>query len=240
MRACYFGVPRDQAEKTVVLVGDSHASHWRAALEYVAFAHRWEGISLARTSCPLANAVRNVPEPQRSQCARWNRDVLRWFAQHPEVSIVFTGQLSGGKGVIPSAGVDRFAARVSGFLRAWRALPPTVRQIVVIRDTPKARPPGGVAACVTRAIARRRNAGRACAVPRGSALDPDPAAVATQRLRAPDAQVVDMTDLFCGARRCFPVIGGALAYKDSNHLTRVFVESAGPILERRIDALMGL
>ena len=48
-----------------------------------------------------------------------------------------------------------------------------------------------------------------------------------------------MTDLFCDARRCFPVIGGALAYKDSNHLTRVFVESAGPVLERRIDELMG-
>ena len=167
MRACYFGVPRDRAEKTVVLVGDSHASHWRAALEHVALARRWEGISLARTSCPLAKAVRNVPEPQRSQCARWNRDVLRWFGQHPEVSIVFTGQLSGGKGVIPPPGVDRFAARVSGFLRAWRALPPTVRHIVVIRDSPKARPKGGVAACVTRAVARQRNAGRACAVPRG-------------------------------------------------------------------------
>jgi hypothetical protein len=48
-----------------------------------------------------------------------------------------------------------------------------------------------------------------------------------------------MTDLFCGPRWCYPVIGGALAYKDSNHLTRVFVQTAGPLLERRVDALIG-
>ena len=237
MRACFFGVPREQAQETVALVGDSHASHWRAALEHVALARRWEGISLARTSCPLAKAVRDVPEPKRSRCARWNREVLRWFARHPEVRTVFTGQLSGGKGVIPPAGVGEFAARVSGFVRAWRALPTTVRRVVVIRDTPKARPRGGVANCVSRAIARRRDAGLACASPRRDSLDPDPAAAAAQRVRSPDAGEVDMTDLFCDARRCFPVIGGALAYKDSNHLTRVFVESAGPLLERRVAAL---
>jgi len=234
VRACFFGVPREQAQETVALVGDSHASHWRAALEYVALARRWEGISLARTSCPLAKAVRNVPEPQRSQCARWNREVLRWFVGHPEVSTLFTGELSGGMGVIAPTGVGEFAARVSGFVGAWRALPPTVRRVVVIRDTPKARPRGGVAACVSRAIARRRDAGVACASPRRTALDADPAATAAQRVRSPDAHVIDMTDLFCDARRCFPVIGGALAYKDSNHLTRVFVESAGPLLGRRL------
>jgi hypothetical protein len=238
VRLCYFGVPRARAQETVVLVGDSHASHWRAALDRVAQAHDWEGISLARTSCPLAKAVRNVPEPARSQCARWNREVLEWFAQHPEVGIVFTGQLSGGKGVIAPRGVGRFAARVHGFLRAWRALPSTVRQIVVIRDTPKARPEGGVGACVARAVARRRDAAKACSSPRAASIDPDPAAVAARRLRGRQAQVVDMTDVFCDARRCYPVIGGALAYKDSNHLTRVFVETAGPLLERRVEALM--
>ena len=237
VRACYFGVPREQAHETVALVGDSHASHWRAALEQVALARRWEGISLARTSCPLAKAVRDVPEPKRSQCARWNHEVLRWFARHPEVRTVFTGQLSGGKGVVAPAGVGKLAARVSGFVRSWRALPATVRRVVVIRDTPKARPRGGVANCVSRAIARRRDAAVACASPRRGSLDRDPAAAATRRVRSPDARVVDMTDLFCDARRCFPVIGGALAYKDSNHLTRVFVESAGPLLERRLAAL---
>ena len=237
VRACHFGVPREQARETVALVGDSHASHWRAALERVAIERRWAGISLARTSCPLARAVRDVPEPQRSQCARWNREVLRWLARHPEISTVFTGQLSGGRGVVAPAGVGEFAARVAGFVRAWRALPARVRRVVVIRDTPKARPRGGVAACVARALARGRDAGLACASPRSTALDPDPAATAARRVRSPDARVIDMTDLFCDARRCFPVIGGALAYKDSNHLTRVFVESAGPLLGRRVESL---
>jgi len=238
LRLCTFGVATEQAEQTVVLVGDSHASHWRAAVEHLALARRWTGISLARTSCPLARAVRDIPEPQRSRCVRWNRAVLRWFTQHPDIAIVFTGELSGGRGVIARPGADKFQARVSGFLRAWRALAPTVRHIVVIRDTPKSRPPGGVAACVAGAVARRRDAGEDCASPRESSLDPDPAAVAARRLGGARAQVLDMTDLFCDERLCYPVIGGVLAYKDSNHLTRVFAETAGPILERRTDGLM--
>jgi hypothetical protein len=240
LRACYFGVAGAEASRTIALVGDSHASHWRAALDPVAKRRGWQGVSLARTSCPLAKAVRNVPEPQRSQCARWNRQVLRWFDEHPEVDTVFTGQLSGGKGVIPQPGVGRFAARVAGFEAAWRALPATVRRIVVIRDTPKARPPGGVGACVARAMARRRDTGRVCAVARRGAIDPDPAAVAARRTRFRRVDVVDMTDFFCGARRCYPVIGGALVYKDSNHLTRVFVATLGPMLERRLTSLLGV
>src|SRR4051794_21513180 len=166
VRVCSFGIPAQAAQGTVALVGDSHASHWRAALEDVAGVHGWHGISLARTSCPLSKATRNMPEPARSQCVQWNRQVLRWFWEHPEVDTVFTGELSGGKGVIAPKGRDPFEARVDGYLRAWRALPSSVRHIVVIRDTPKARRHGQMAACVSRALARRRAAGQACSVRR--------------------------------------------------------------------------
>jgi peptidoglycan/LPS O-acetylase OafA/YrhL len=236
VQVCEFGVPRSVAAGTVALVGDSHASHWRAALEVVARAKRWRGLSVTHTSCPFSTALRNLPEPDRTRCIRWKRDVPRWFRTHPEISTVFVSQLAGGTGVVTRKGQDRFVAEVEGYIRVWNTLPATVRHIIVIRDTPKVR--GDTDVCVERAMARHEPAGPACAVRRASALDRDPAAVAANRVRSPRVQVIDLTAFLCDQRPCYPVIGGALVYKDQSHLTAVFGKSLGPYVLRELDGLM--
>jgi hypothetical protein len=145
--------------------------------------------------------------------------------------------VSGGKGFYPSHGRDAFSTAVAGYAAAWRALPRSVEQVVVIRDTPKALP--GTASCVQEALRRRRPAGSICSLSRRDALDVDPAAVAAARTRAARVRTVDMTRFICDARRCFPVVGGALVYKDEHHLTTVFAETLGPYLRRAVDTLIG-
>ena len=159
----------------------------------------------------------------------WNRQVLRWLARHPEVTKVFVGQISGGAGVI-APGRDQLAAQRAGYVAAWKALPASVEQVVVLRDTPKVL--GDTDTCVERAIERRRPAGKACRVARADALTVDSAAVAGRGLRA--VQVVDLTPFFCDRRFCYPVVGGALVFKDQNHLTETFSKSLGPYLSRAI------
>jgi hypothetical protein len=56
-------------------------------------------------------------------------------------------------------------------------------------------------------------------------------------MRSPQVRSVDLTPFFCDRRRCFPVVGGALVYKDAHHLTRVFSASLGPFLLRALDDL---
>jgi hypothetical protein len=89
-------------------------------------------------------------------------------------------------------------------------------------------------ACVSRSLARRRPAGRRCAVPRAAAHAPDPAAAATVHLESPRFQVVDLTRFFCGARECYPVVGGVLVYRDINHITSLFAKTLGPYLLREV------
>jgi hypothetical protein len=234
VQVCEFGVTRSPAG-TVVLVGDSHASHWRAALDAVAKAKRWRGLSVTHTSCPFSAALRDLPEPDRTRCNRWKRELPRWFRAHPEIGTVFVSQLSGGTGVVTRPGQNRFAVEVEGYMRAWKTLPPTVQHIIVIRDTPKMR--GDTDVCVERAMARSKPAGPACAIRRSEALDRDAAAVAAARLRSPRVSVVDLTAFICDRRPCYPVVGGALVYKDQSHLTSVFATTLGPYLLRAIDRL---
>jgi hypothetical protein len=234
VQVCAFGASPAKAKGTIALVGDSHASHWRAAIAKVATAKGWRGLSLTHTSCPYSKAIRKLDEPIRSHCIRWKRELVQWFDKHPEVSTVFVSQLSGGTGVVTS-GKDPFTTEVNGYVSAWKALPASVKHIVVIRDNPNVG--GHTDVCVQQTIDRHRAAGTACALPRSRSLNRDAAAVAAQRLHSPRVQVVDLTRFMCDSARCYPVVGGALVYKDATHLTSVFATTLAPYLLQQVDKL---
>jgi hypothetical protein len=230
---CAFGVEPSQARRTVALVGDSHAGNWRWALTDAMRQFGWHGLRIGHASCPLSTAVRDLPEPGRSSCARWKRAVFRYLRHHPEIDTLISSQLSGGSGVVPARGRSAFETAVAGYAAAWRRLPRTVERILVLRDAPKAEP--WTAGCVERAIAARRPAGPRCANRRRDALDADPAATAARRSRDPRVALIDMTAIFCGVRRCYPVIGGALVHRDTTHMTKTFAQSLSVPLLRRLE-----
>jgi hypothetical protein len=138
-----------------------------------------------------------------------------------------------GVDVVVPPGGDPFSVRRQGYVDAWRALPRSVRHIIVIRDTPRLR--GSTLDCVQEAMDADRPAGSACAVPRRVALQPDPQVAAASRLGSARVRVVDLTPELCDARACPAVIGGALTFKDEDHLTSVFAGTLGPFLRREID-----
>ena len=232
---CQFGVRAAIADRTIALVGDSHAAHWRGAIEVVAQARRWRGYSVTRSGCPLSVAQPDLPQARRDSCTRWRSAVISWFRQHPQVRTVFVSQLA-GLDVRAPRGKSEFEHAVQGYLRAWRRLPKTVRQIIVLRDTPVSR--DDTSLCVQRAVSARKQAGVACAFPRSVAVRRDPAAVAAQR-RGRDRRVrlVDLTPYMCNRKLCFPVVGGVLVHKDKTHLTPLFAGTLGPFLLQRVSKM---
>jgi peptidoglycan/LPS O-acetylase OafA/YrhL len=235
--ACEFGVSHAKATRTIALIGDSHASVMRAPLDVVAKEKGWRGLSIAQTGCPYSTATKVLPEPNRSKCLRWNDELPRWFAKHPEVSTVFVTAITGSTVKVPR-GRTMLEAKINGYSNAWDALPSTVKNIVVIRDTPKVH--GNTLECVARAIAGRRPAGPACAVSRDDALDIDPQVRAANHSGSDRSDVIDLTRSMCSTRMCDAVIGGALVHKDVHHLTRTFATTLAPVLLRKVNGLTGL
>jgi len=216
--ACTFGVSEPLSSTTVALVGDSHAQHWRGALEVVAQAKHWHGLSITRSGCPLTEAQPVLPGKTASaQCREWNNEVQAWFARHPEVSTVI---MSAHAGARTTGGTQ------AGYRAAWRALPSSVRHIIVIHDTPSI---GKVVSCIRAAVAKHKRAGSTCAVPRSRGLHPDEHYAAARGMGGTRVRTIDMTRYFCG-RVCRPVIGGALVYKDGTHMTRIFAGTLGRFL----------
>lgn len=226
---CHFGVPEDRAKGFVALIGDSHAVQWGAALGPIALDRKWHGYRISRLGCPLSTAPPVLDPFVRAKCLEWRPALMRWLRDHDEVRTVVVSQhrphVAGG-----------LTAEVEGYLEAWRALPGSVRRVIVIRDTPGN--PGDVRSCVAGALARGRDAGRTCAVPRSRVLAVDPAAIAARRSTDRRVRLIDMTRWFCDEQRCYPVIGGALVHKDESHITATYGATLAPYLRRKLLPLL--
>jgi hypothetical protein len=232
--ACRFGAPADRARATVALLGDSHADHWRASLLPMAKALRWSVVSLSHPACPLSRAAPVGPRKKRHECLAWRRTVTRWLRDRPRVETVITSNHL--RHVLHRSGTSERQARFAGIVSALKKLPESVKHVIVIRDIPFARQP--VLTCVGRAIHRHRNAGRACAFSRRKKLHDDLYVEAAGQVPERQVDVADMTQFFCGPRRCYPVVGGALVYGDSfGHLTTVYGRTLAPYLRREVKRL---
>jgi peptidoglycan/LPS O-acetylase OafA/YrhL len=229
LHLCEFGAPR--GEPRVALLGDSHASHWRAALEPVAAAEGWRGVSVTRSGCALSEAPKRMRPQLERRCVAWRAAIPAWLSRHPEITTVVVSGLTGGA-VVPQDGKDRFATEVDGYRAAWSELPASVRRIVVLRDVPRVRT--ATVACVQRVLDAGGDAGTGCAVPRAAALREDPAVRAAEQLPPGRMQVIDLSDVFCDSERCLPVIGGALVHKDTHHISVVFARTLAPLLRRQL------
>ncbi|CAB4879117.1 unannotated protein [freshwater metagenome] len=232
---CSFGVARAKANRVILLVGDSHASMYRAALDVVALRRGWAGISITHTGCAFSRAEKTLARREQTICRQWRDQTQAWIAAHPEVSVVFVAGIRGGD-IIRQRGRGKYGTEVEGYRRMWRELPAHAADLVYLRDTPKASL--STLQCVEAALAAGTDPRSGCALPREKVLGPDAGVEAVRRAKDPHWKTVGVNDLLCDTTRCFTVIGGALVYKDGHHLTKVFAATLGPILDRRLGAII--
>ncbi|MFZ4895667.1 acyltransferase family protein [Plantibacter sp. Mn2098] len=248
---CAYGAAQKDAVRTVALVGDSHAEQWLPAMSAVATAERWRVIVMTKSSCPFSDAVRTEPgmsaavqSTMNDSCRRWNDETMRYLAAHREITTVLVAA-RGRNPVVPGPGETWRQTAEGAYLDRWAQVPSSVRHIVVLRDTP--RMTDSTLACVRDAAHPAAD----CARARRAALEDDPQFDAALRATkatavAPGKPVIgtdrvtplDLSDLFCAAATCAPVVGGVLVYRDSHHLTWVYAATTAPTLANRLDAIL--
>lgn len=229
---CSFGTAPDAAAATFALIGDSHAAAMKTALEPLTLARSWRGLSMVLAACPASKALPILPTRERSlACRAWNRSVLGWLAAHPGVDSVFLST-HGTAEFKPVEGQTADETARAGYRDEIAALLGVVKRVVVIRDTPLDAPDH--LTCVERAVAANRSPGPACARSRRLAVQPDPLAAAAREMRSERVQLIDLTSRVCDARRCYPVVGGALVHRDETHVTPAFSATLGPFILRAL------
>jgi len=217
---CFWGAGRPS--RVVAIVGDSHAQHWRGALLGIAKAKNWKLIEMYAGGCPATDA-RSVVFERRSRdgegCRAWTAKVTAKLKALAPDDIITTAYVQ--QNVFEPAD-----SGPGGFERVWQEWLGFTR-VTVLRDIPTT---GGRNSRQCLAI----NVGKpqACSHPRSKVLVDDDMMRAARHMRAV-VNIVDLSDYFCDASRCYAVIGGASVYYDWDHLSGQFaVTLAGALLQR--------
>jgi hypothetical protein len=218
----------------VAIVGDSHAAMWLPAFDQLGKDERWAVHTFTKSSCPLTFADRVLDaektHEERDNCRAWIADVVKALRADPSIHEVYTTAFSSAYEWSAPSGDHLDDPRIDGFVRLWRELEAAGKTVRVIRDVPRTSGQD-----VPTCLATHGSDRTACAVPRPQALRPD--AIADAARAAGDVPLLDLTDQFCDSRLCYPVIGNAVAYMDTSHLSTSYSRALAPYLEAQIEAL---
>lgn len=212
------------AERTIVVTGDSHGRAWGPAFTRIGEEHGYKVYQLVLTACPSSAATRRDPVnggPWK-ECQEFNDWVLEQVRElEPELVVVSN-----------SAYRSAYFSRVQdeGLAQRLREFDEAADRVAMIGNTP----------LVNRMLG-------ACLSGRGVTLDdcvqePQPVPQRMQRgfatvAEGVGAQFVDAQKWFCADGRCPAVIGDHVAFRDKGHVTVEYAQAlAGPLArELRLD-----
>lgn len=229
---CSLGVPAERAERVVAVVGDSHATHWFPAIDQLGTERGWQVLTFTKSSCPFTAAERTLESEQTDDavraCRAWGDEVLdRLLAA--DVSYVFTASYSTAYDWRPAPGDDLADPGPDGFATMWSRLTDEGVEVFPIADVPRTQGEN-VPNCLAANDDRM-----ACAMPRAEALPGSVVVTAAERADDERVHLIDLTDQFCDAQSCYPVVGDMIVYRDYSHVAADYARALVPYIEARLD-----
>ena len=220
VKFCMFG-PED-AEHTVVLMGDSIAGQWFPAMARAFNRPGWRLLVVTKSSCPMVDQPFFYERIRReyTECAKWRSAALeRMAAIKPDLLVLST---------VSNYGFTE-AQWVDGTARVFDAVAGSAKRVVVLRSTPSVSFDGP--SC----LATHIGVSGACEAPYRN--EPDERVFAWQRQAAgrfPNVSALDFNDLICPGGTCAAARGGEVVFRDPQHVTASFAASLGDTVAERL------
>ncbi|MGH8793089.1 MAG: acyltransferase family protein [Stackebrandtia sp.] len=226
---CVYG--DKEADKTVVLFGDSHAAQWFPALHEIA---RDEGVKLLpmiKASCVAADVeIDNTRLNRRyTECSEWRDEAFKAFKDiKPE--LVIMASMNGTNPAEHDGDRDKADKTIAdGWADSFGKAGSKDTEVAFIADTPRFEE--SVPDCVALNIDEPDE----CAEATDEALNkPDRTDMVVDAAESENVTVVDPVDWFCTDERCPIIVGNTLVYRDSNHITTTYAEALTPLLEEQL------
>ena len=220
LQGCLQNSRPDKVTKRIVVLGDSHAQQYMAALGPIAKSHGWEVVTLLKGNCRFGGE-----SPERdADCNAFNKAsaAVRPGAQARR-------RLHG-----------RLADAQGGTVRNRGAAVPGRHQAVHRRRHRGGRHPRQPAVHHQHARVRPEEGPDAadCNVPLQESLAAS-SPLDAYRGKVARLHLMDMSDFICADGTCPAVVGNVYVYKDDNHLTKTYVQSMIPMFEKRLLAATG-
>ena len=217
---CLFGDPR--GSKTMVLVGDSHAQQWFAALDEQARAHGYKLYSWTKSACPIADVGpvwNDQIKRSYTECSTWREDIHERVRQlNPDVVVS-----SQSDQVVWNSLTDSEWSRDT--VDGLREMSGASSRIVYLQDTPYVG--DDPVACLEENLSDASQ----CVVPITKAFTvfPERHSAVRSAVETAGFQFVDTLPFFC-TDTCPHVVGNMTVRRDAGHITNTYAAWLSPML----------
>lgn len=221
----------EESQKTVMLVGDSHAAHWLPALQEIGATRNWTIITHTKSSCPFIDTSIIVAKTEYPECLVWSAAVREdILSRQPD--LLMTAMVTNHFAVGATSQEDNQERLAAGLLRAWQPLKDAEIPIAVVRGTPR------MGQLIPECLAENPDTPLNCAVARETALGHGGSVSLAANQAGSDVTIIDITDAFCNSKLCEPIVGNVLVYRDQHHITVAYMKTLARLLEEKLLAIM--
>ncbi|MEV7660839.1 acyltransferase family protein [Paenarthrobacter sp. NPDC089316] len=220
LQGCLQNDEPEVVTKRIVVLGDSHAQQYMAALGPIAKEHGWEVVTLLKGSCRFG-----AESPERTgECNEFNKASAQYVMEHKPDAVFTVASLTHADAP--------FETEVPGYLEGIKPFTDAGIDVVGIRDNPR------FSINMPECVQKKGPDSPECNAPLEESLAAssplDDYAGKVDRLH-----LMDMSDFICEQGTCPAVVGNVYVYKDDNHLTKTYVQSMIPMFEERLLAATG-
>jgi peptidoglycan/LPS O-acetylase OafA/YrhL len=217
--ACTYGDL--SAQRTAVLLGDSHAQQWLGPLSLDAKAKGWKVVTYTKAACPVAQLTVWNDDLKRTynECDAWRKAAFaKVRASKPELIIASQSDAVPWSSVTDKEWAERTRASL-------QSLAGTASRVLYIGDTPQTK------ADPVSCLEQHLDDAKACAYPRAAAYPyfPERRAVLRSALNEAGFQTLDPMNFFCGTS-CPAVVGNMVVRRDQGHITNTYATWLAPVL----------
>jgi peptidoglycan/LPS O-acetylase OafA/YrhL len=209
----------DVVTKRIVVLGDSHAQQYMAALGPIAKEHGWEVVTLLKGNCRFGaeSAERDA------ECNAFNKASAEYVLEHKPDAVFSVASLT----LVEAP----FETDVPGYLEGVKQFTDAGMDVVGVRDNPR------FAFNMPECVQKKGATSAECNPPLGQSLAES--SPLEQYRGVAGLHLMDMSDFICADGTCPAVVGNVYVYKDDNHLTKTYVQSMIPMFEQRLLAATG-
>lgn len=227
-KVCSFGDL--SADKSVALVGDSHAAMMVPAFDAWGRGEKVRVDTYTKGACPfVAGEVENSGKAYAA-CTQWVKNVTQQIRDtKPQAVISTMSRYRVINGSVLSF-EDSKQPLASMLAKALQPIHDAGVKTVVLRDSP--RPEVNIPDCVSKNESELSK----CALPLSDVLWADGSDVRAAE-NSTTIKLVDLTNAFC-SDRCPAVIEGILVYRDNNHLTATYAATLHEHLGKALNPIL--
>lgn len=244
VQECWLGAEESEAQGTLAVFGDSHATMWLPALDEIAQEQDKRLLVMTRSACtPRGGEVGE----DSSECLKTNAEIIDQVSQDESIeTVVLAASQRHGEFGGPSRDLgldeeehdlDDSALAMYEPILTWLE---AEKEVVVFGEAPRLSNDEGSEETLPECVALNESDLSACNETQEDTRVGDRWLTRSAEVfeDAENYHFVPTEDLVCREDTCYAVLGGAITYSDNSHLAQDFVRTTVPELTDRMESAL--